>query len=291
MAGVPGAVPAGAAEGQQLSPGEIREIDDAAFDQVVNDILICAGAASPRHPGSNAEIQQAALWSPHPDLMQNELFMTDGRFDISKYQAFLNSPAANEELLLQLEQYYRDDDPPEQADAAGIRGCLGVGRRALADVARPQRDRDGRLRALNISQLVPGDVEVTDREVRSFYDANREQFRRTATARVNLAFIPKAPTAADTAAAMQRARSIRAEIEGGADFAEVAQRESADPGSAQQGGDLGTFGRGTRWCRPSSRRPSRFRRPGFGAGADAVRLPPDPGAGADSTTRCAPGTS
>lgn len=38
-------------------------------------------------------------------------------------------------------------------------------------------------------------------------------------------------------------KQLKAEIEGGADFADVAKQHSTCP-SGQQGGDLGTFGRG-----------------------------------------------
>jgi peptidyl-prolyl cis-trans isomerase D len=230
--------------GRQLSRDEIREIEDAAFNQVVNDILLRQELRRRGIRVSNTEIQQAALWSPHPELAQNELFMTDGRFDISKYQAFLNSPAANEDLLLQLEAYYRDVIPRSKLMRQVAAGAWV----SDAELWRMWRDRNETATvdyvSLNVSQLVPGDVEVTDREVRTFYERNREQFRRSATARVNLAYLSKAPTAADTAAARQRASSIRAEIVAGADFAEVARRESADQGSAQQGGELGSFGRG-----------------------------------------------
>jgi peptidyl-prolyl cis-trans isomerase D len=229
--------------GRQLTPEDRREIDDAAFEQVVNDILIRQELRRRGIQASNAEIVHAARWSPHPDLMQNELFLTDGRFDINKYQAFLNSPSANEELLLQLEQYYRQMIPRNKL----VRQVSAGAWVSDSELWRMWRDRSETATVdyvmLNVSQLVPGDVEVTDREVRSYYDANREQFRRAATARLNVAFIPKAATAADTAAALRRANAVRAEILGGADFAAVAQRESADPGSAQQGGDLGTFGR------------------------------------------------
>jgi peptidyl-prolyl cis-trans isomerase D len=51
-------------------------------------------------------------------------------------------------------------------------------------------------------------------------------------------------TAADTAAIKARADSIRQEILGGAPFAEVALRESADSASAAKGGDLGEWTRG-----------------------------------------------
>ena len=52
-------------------------------------------------------------------------------------------------------------------------------------------------------------------------------------------------TAADTAATEARADSARKEILGGAPFADVALRESADSASAAKGGELGEWTRGT----------------------------------------------
>lgn len=42
----------------------------------------------------------------------------------------------------------------------------------------------------------------------------------------------------------EEAQEIRAELEGGADFAEIARERSQDPGSGARGGDLGWFGLG-----------------------------------------------
>ena len=55
--------------------------------------------------------------------------------------------------------------------------------------------------------------------------------------------IPPAPATADVAAIQARADKIYEELEGGADFAEVAKRESED-GAASAGGKLGTFKKG-----------------------------------------------
>lgn len=45
-------------------------------------------------------------------------------------------------------------------------------------------------------------------------------------------------------ATRQKAAELLQQLKDGADFAELARKESADPGSAKRGGDLGTFGRG-----------------------------------------------
>ena len=64
------------------------------------------------------------------------------------------------------------------------------------------------------------------------------------TSYLSFVALPRLTTAADTAAARARADSVRAEIAGGAPFAEVARRESSDSASAAQGGDLGEWTKG-----------------------------------------------
>src|SRR5690606_14840744 len=183
-------------------------------------------------------------WMPHPELMQNELFMTNGQFDISKYQQFLSGPSANEDLLLQLEAYYRSTIPRSKLIRQVTAGLY------LSDAELWQIFKDQNETAtveyvpLDIAVLVPGDVEVTEREIQAYYNENPEQFERSATGRFRVAYFPKAASAADTANALAEALAVRYEILAGADFAEVAQRVSDDPGSAAAGGDLGTFGRG-----------------------------------------------
>jgi peptidyl-prolyl cis-trans isomerase D len=230
--------------GGQLSREQIRQISDMAWEQVVGQLLLQREMERRGIRVTDAEIVQAMRWMPHPDLMQNELFQTDGQFDLSKYQQFLTSPQASDDLLLQLEGYYREVLPQAKL-MRQITAGLFV---SDAELWRAYRDRTETATvnyvALDLTTLVPGDVEITEREIRDYYNRNREEFRRTASAQFTLAVLPKAPTAVDTTAALQRAQALRAEIVGGADFAAVAQRESADPGSAQRGGDLGSFGRG-----------------------------------------------
>jgi peptidyl-prolyl cis-trans isomerase D len=227
-----------------LSREEIRQLENMAWEQTVNQLLIQRELERRGIRITPAEIRQAALWMPHPDLAQNELFQTDGQFDLSKYQQFLSSPAANDELLLQLERYYREMLPQAKLMRQITSGLYA----SDSELWQAYRDRNESVTVnyvpLDVAVLVPGDVAITDREIRDYYRANREEFRRPASARLTIAYLSKAPTAADTLAARQRASDLRQEIVAGAEFAEVAGRESADPGSRARGGDLGEVTRG-----------------------------------------------
>jgi peptidyl-prolyl cis-trans isomerase D len=232
------------AGGTQLSRDQIRQLENQAFEQVVNELLIDQELRRRGIRVSDQEIVQAARWMPHPDLMQNELFLTNGEFDINKYQQFISGPSANEDLLLTLEQYYRTTIPRSKLMRQVTAGVY-VSDSNLWQMWRDQTERASvDYVALSPAILVPGDVAVSDDEISDYYDENEELFERAASARFRIAYLSKAATAVDSATAYQTALALRQEILDGADFAVVAQRESDDVASRATGGDLGTFGRG-----------------------------------------------
>jgi len=230
---------------EPITRSQEREIEQLAWDQIVMERLIQEEIKRRGLEATAAEIRQAARYAPPPEFYGNPLFQTDGRFDLAKYQQFLASPAVDDALLLELESYYRNiisRNKLYQQVTSGIYASDDE----LWQSWRDQNDK-ARIRYVVMSpeELVPdGAVTVTDREIAAFYQSHKKDFVRPARASVRVAVLPKLTTAADTAAARDRALKIRDEILAGADFAEVARRESADPGSASRGGDLGTFSRG-----------------------------------------------
>ncbi len=88
-------------------------------------------------------------------------------------------------------------------------------------------------------------AQITDAEVQEFYDGHPEFFDQgeQIAARHIIVSTQGMESEAEIAEARERIEAIRQELLAGADFAELA-REYSDDGSALQGGDLGTFGRG-----------------------------------------------
>jgi peptidyl-prolyl cis-trans isomerase C len=86
---------------------------------------------------------------------------------------------------------------------------------------------------------------ATDAEARAFYDQNPDKFTQGETARASHILIRVDPKADDAAKkqARQKIDGILKRVQAGEDFAVLAREHSQD-GSAQQGGDLGTFQRG-----------------------------------------------
>jgi peptidyl-prolyl cis-trans isomerase D len=79
---------------------------------------------------------------------------------------------------------------------------------------------------------------ISDADLHAYFDKHKEEFKRTGRAVLSVLQIPRAVTAADTAAARAKALALRAEITNGTStFEAVADRESPD--AAGKGGDLG----------------------------------------------------
>ncbi|MGH7501410.1 MAG: peptidyl-prolyl cis-trans isomerase [Longimicrobiales bacterium] len=216
-----------------------KQIEDAAFEQVVMQHLIWQELERRGIVVTDEEIRQAARFEPPPEMQTSPLFLTDGQFDLNKYHAYLSSPAVDPTLLLQLEAYYRDAIPRSKLFFQTTAGSY-VTDDELWRMWRDTRDAVT-VRYLMFepaSRVADASITVSDAEIAAYYREHREGFLRPARASVKYVAIDRTPNAADTAAALERIRGLRAEIAGGADFAEVATRESADSLSAAEGGRI-----------------------------------------------------
>lgn len=90
------------------------------------------------------------------------------------------------------------------------------------------------------------DTAFIEREARKTYDATAARFEGQDLLNAShiLVLMRQDTTAEQQAAAKTRIDSIYTALQGGADFATLAQQCSDDKGSASRGGDLGQFGKG-----------------------------------------------
>lgn len=87
---------------------------------------------------------------------------------------------------------------------------------------------------MKLEALIAPEIEVTDEEVRQFFDENTDLFAQEEMVRARHILV-------DT---RDEAEALRKQLVDGADFAELAREHSTDRGSGTQGGELGWFGRG-----------------------------------------------
>ncbi len=118
-----------------------------------------------------------------------------------------------------------------------------------------------------VQEEAVGDVGPSEEAVRDYYDQNKEASFTTPESRCirHILFAaggaPGEETAASSAEAAaeaeKKAEDVKRQIEEGGDFAELARENSDDPGSAENGGDLG--------CNPNGRFVPEFDEAAFSA--------------------------
>lgn len=235
---------------QQQTPGTLgledyKQVRDEVWDQIIQNRVLEAEYRRRGIRVSEDEIVQAIRNSPLAEFQNVPEFQTDSQFDLGKYQRWLTSSVA-QQYLPSLEAQYRG----ELQRAKLLR--VVTADVYLSDAALWEQYRDENetvkvaLTAIIPRNAVPDSaIKLSDAEVTAYYKTHQDDFKRQRTAYLSYVALPRLTTAADTAATEARADSARKEIVGGAPFAEVALRESADSATAAKGGELGEWTRGT----------------------------------------------
>ncbi len=229
-----------------ISSTQNREIEDMAWNEVVNQILIQNELNRRGIRVSDEEIRQAVRTSPPAEFRSDPNFQTDGQFDPLRYQQFLQQAGQDPQFLMQLEQYYRDVIPRSKLMRQVTSGVWVSDRELWQD----WRDRNESAEVTFVELrpdllVVDSEVEVSSAEIEAYYRENRDEFGVPARAQLRYTYLSASPTAADSAAVRDRAEEIRARIAAGEEtFADAAALESMDAQTAANGGELGTITRG-----------------------------------------------
>jgi peptidyl-prolyl cis-trans isomerase D len=232
-----------AMSGRSLNDEEVRQIESEAWEAMIQDILVEQEIERLGIEVTETEIRQAFRTNPPPDLIRHPAFQTNGTFDYSKYQDFFRDPSVDEQLLLQIEMYYRQTLPRARL-AQQISGGTAMSDGEVWQAYRDQNE-SATVRYISTSPdalLLDTKIEVREADARQYYRQNPDQFVRPATAEAHLVSFSTTPTAADTVAAAALADSVRTVIEAGElTFNEAAAEFSADSLTATSGGLLGRF--------------------------------------------------
>jgi parvulin-like peptidyl-prolyl isomerase len=103
----------------------------------------------------------------------------------------------------------------------------------------------GRKMDILVEKITAGVKEPTEDEIQAHFDGHKDEYTRADRAQAqHILITPDSDSEADSATARSRVEELRARIEGGEDFSELATAHSSCPSGARAGGSLGWFSRG-----------------------------------------------
>jgi peptidyl-prolyl cis-trans isomerase D len=245
-------------------PSYVASFRRSILDRMINDVLLEEHAKTLGLRISDDQIRREILAMP--------AFQSNGQFDQEMYQAalrragysadsfaaYLRSDLLRQQLVGAIEDTEFALPGEAQAQAlllaqtrtiktVNIKQDLFVDQVEISDdevvqyynthqqeFTRPEQFKLSYLR-LSAQDLKPS-IEVSDADIQTYYNEYLDQYSTKAQRRVShILFIGDDKMAAEAALA---------ELNQGADFSEVAARESQDPGSKDAGGDLGWIEKG-----------------------------------------------
>lgn len=201
--------------------------------------LAASGQKMPTDSAGHAALEHRVLST----IIDEELLIHEAKEQKVEVAESEISGEVDQQLTKIRGRFSNDTEFRDQLKSAGF-GTPDEYRRWLLDQARRQRLQQKLFEKLRQDKkLAP--APVSEAEVDSFFQASKEQMKRLpATVTYRQIVVTPKPSARADSAAYAKAESLLVQIRNGADFAQIAKRESMDPGSKELGGDLGWHRRG-----------------------------------------------
>ena len=232
------------ASGSAASMEDREQVNNDVWDSFVEASLINDQIGKHHVVTTPDEISDYIKNVPPQEFSSLPDFQTNGKFDMTKYQRWLASPAGQPYIPM-MEVQSRDQILRNRLFIA-ITADVYLSDAALWEKFRDQNEKVKISLTPIVARMVVADtaINVTDAEIESYYKAHTADFTRPRTAYMHFVAVPRRLDASDSAAALARAKSVREQIVGGQKFEDVAKRESSDTASAKKGGDLGEMSKG-----------------------------------------------
>ncbi len=234
--------------GAALPEDKERQIPRQIWEQKVQKTLLEKLFTKMDLGGTADEVYNYILENPPAQVQNDSNFLTDGKYDKSKFAKILANPKIYDQAgVMQLELETRNFYVPAQK----LEVLLSVGKTpSRLETEREFRDQmeKGQFEfcGVNNAQFAANPKSITDAMVSTYYHAHPDSFRISdEEAELYFAAIPKMPTSADEQSCLQELLDAKKSIESGSStFAEEAKALSDDEASAKQNGELGWFAHG-----------------------------------------------
>jgi peptidyl-prolyl cis-trans isomerase D len=197
-------------QGAEISPALQANIENEVFDALVDNRLREAELDRLGVQVSDAEVE-AAITGENPDPLIRQFF-GDGQGGVDRAQLMAFIQQAPPEQVRALEEEIRNSRRQAKLDALIQATARVTDAEVEAQYLRRNRTANAQYLGLRYADIPDADVEVTDRDLRAYYDAHREDFERPTTHAVEYVTFEKAPSAEDSARVRQELLRLQPQL-------------------------------------------------------------------------------
>ncbi len=154
------------------------------------------------------EVVQMVLGeNPHP-IIKAYFGDENGNVNRALLQNFIDNPAAREDWI-RLEEYLRAERGRQKLEQLLLATVRVSDQEVEEEYRRRTLRADAHYIALRYAEVPDDSVSVSDSDLRRYYNAHREDFKRKRTYLVSYASLPKTPTAEDTAQVLNELNQLK----------------------------------------------------------------------------------
>ncbi len=194
--------------GGELSPQMEEQMRQQAYDQLVNQELMEQQMDRLGISVTDAEVEEMVFGeNPHPVIRQQFADST-GQINYQLLQNMAENPQARAQWL-QLEQFLRDQRRQQKMGSI-VQATVHISEQDVEDYYwRQNAEASVRYVAQRYATVPDDSIQVTESDLREYYENNQEDFRRERTLTFEYATVPKVPTSEDSTSIAQDLADLR----------------------------------------------------------------------------------
>ena len=236
------------ADGQTIDARTLDQIRKQVWDNIIRDYLVAQTVKDLKIEATDDEVIYHLKNNPPTFLKSYPQFQTLGEFDPVKYSLAISSPEGNE--WAPLEQFMKNTFIPDYKLRQILFSSISATNQEVIDEF-TKRNIQYTIEAVHVTNIMVNSdsLKLSDEKLLAEYNIRLDEFEKGETRSLRYISWKKDPSENDSISVRQEANELRAKIDAGEDFDELANIYSDDPSNqvspdSGKGGDLGFFGKG-----------------------------------------------
>ena len=192
--------------------GRMEEmVRQRAYDQLINNALLEQEMKRLGITVTDTEIENMVFGENPHRLIRQQFADSTGRINYQLLRNMAQNPQANPQFL-QLENYLKEQRRREKMSSL-VQSSVYVSQKDVEEYYWQQNaSASAQYVALRYASVPDDSISVSESDLRSYYEDNKEDYERKKTLTLNYVSLSKIPTAEDTAAVMSDLEELRSEF-------------------------------------------------------------------------------